>query len=211
MALAVLAALVVVVVLLTRDSDDSAQPSATPTVTAEPSPTTTTPPSPTPTDAPSPSPSPTGSPSPSPQPGQYPDLMADAIGPLRLRMTAQEAVATGAVTLQDSAGLIELIPDPTTYPGLFVGYDPQADSIGSFTIKDDSPIRTPDGIGVDSDVEDLREAYGPLLQERTEDGQTWYLVAVDDVGYAFFPTEVELVMVSATDIVLSDVRPGTGL
>jgi len=201
-------------VLLSRESEDSAQPVATPTVVSEPSPTPQTP-APTATAAPTqttgPTQGPPASPSPVPQPSSYPDLMADGIGPLLLRMSAQQAVATGAVTLQDSAGLVELIPDPDTYPGLFVGYDEQTDTIGSFTVKDGSPIRTPDGIGVDSDVDDLRRAYGPLLQERTEDGQTWYLVAVDDVGYAFFPTDVELIMVAATDVVLADVRPGTDL
>jgi hypothetical protein len=182
-----------------------AVPTDSPTATAQP--TATTEPSPTPTTQPSP----TASPAPTPSPVDAPQLRADGIGPLELRMTAEQALATGAVTRQDTAGLDELVADQAVYPGLFVGWDPQRDSIESFTVKDGSPITTPDGIGVTSTPADIEAAYGPLVQQRTANGETWYVVQVDEVGYAFFPTGEELIMVAATDQVLAEVQPGQGL
>jgi hypothetical protein len=194
-------------VLLTRQGDDDpvAVPTDSPTATSEP--TTTAEPSPTPTAQPSASPSPTATQS----PADVPPLRPDGIGPLELRMTAEQALATGAVTRQDTAGLDELVADQAAFPGLYVGWDPQRDSIESFTVKDGSPITTPDGIGVTSTPADIEAAYGPLVQQRSEDGETWYVVQVDEVGYAFFPTPDELIMVAATDLVLADIRPGQGL
>ncbi len=204
--MAALVAVVALGVLLTRQGDDPvAVPTDSPTATAQP--TATTEPSPTPTTQPSP----TASPAPTPSPVDAPQLRADGIGPLELRMTAEQALATGAVTRQDTAGLDELVADQAVYPGLFVGWDPQRDSIESFTVKDGSPITTPDGIGVTSTPADIEAAYGPLVQQRTANGETWYVVQVDEVGYAFFPTGEELIMVAATDQVLAEVQPGQGL
>jgi hypothetical protein len=199
-ALALIAALVAVVVLLNRDSDDDtdgAASTATPTVTA----TVTPSPTATPTE--------TSEPTQTSSPAEYPDLMADSIGDLRLRMTKQEAVGTGLVTEEQTAKGLELVADPDVLPGVYVCWDPDQDALTSFTVKDGSPIVTPDGIGVGSTSEDLRAAYGVLVQEREENGEPWYLVPVDDVGYAFFPTDRELVMLSGTDLVLADIRPGT--
>jgi hypothetical protein len=79
-------------------------------------------------------------------------------------------------------------------------------------VKDGSPITTPDGIGVTSTPDDVKAAYGPLVQERTAGGETWWVVPVDEVGYAFFPDgEGGLILVAATDIVLADLEPGQGL
>jgi hypothetical protein len=195
--------LVAVVVLLTRDDDTTAAEAPTPTVTVTVDPGTT----PTPTSAPTAEPSPSASESPAP--GEYPYLMADSLGPLELRMTKDEALATGVVTEQEFEGLVELIPDPAQLPGVFICWDPEQDSLTSFTVKDGSPITTPDGIGVGSSVDELRAAYGVLLQEFEESGMPWYTVPVDDVGYAFFPTEVEMVMLAGTDQVVASVRPGS--
>jgi hypothetical protein len=202
-----LIALVIAVVLLLRDSPADDQAGATTRAT----PTTEPTPSPTPSPTTSPSPSPTATQS--PEPIEVPELRADGIGPLMLRMTADEALATGDVTREEVAGQVELIPDEQTYPGVFIGYDPVEDLITSFTVKDGSPIRTPDGIGIDSTGEDIRAAYGPLVQEQIDPdlGETWYLVQVDDVGYAFFPTAAELIMVAATDTVLATIGPGQGV
>ena len=196
-----------VVVLLTRDDDPSASGEATPT------PTSTVTVTVDPGEEPSPTPEPTEEPSPTASetslPGELPDLMADSLGPLRLRMTKDEALATGVVTEQEFEGLIELVADPEQLPGAFICWDPQQDSLTSFTVKDGSPITTPDGIGVGSSVTDLRAAYGVLLQEFEEAGASWYTVPVDDVGYAFFPTDVEMIMLSGTDQVVAQVRPGS--
>lgn len=143
------------------------------------------------------------------EPTGYPDLMADSLGDLRLRMTKDEALATGLVTEVLTELGLELIADADALPGVFVCWDPEADSLTSFTVKDGSPIVTPDGIGVGSTVDDLRAAYGVLLQERQENGEPWYVVPVDDVGYAFFPTDLEMIMLSGTDQVVADIRPGT--
>lgn len=196
--------LVVVVVLLLRD-DDEAQPEASPTPTATATTTVTASPTASPTSTATPTPSPTA------QPGEAPELRADGIGPLELRMTAEQAVATGEVTEQD--GDPPLVPDSETYPGLAIGYDAEADSIESFVVSAPSPIRTPDGIGVDSTPQDVQDAYGPLVQEQTDPdtGEVWFLVAVDDVGYAFVPTDDGLVLVSATDTFLLDFAPSRDL
>jgi len=196
--------LVVVVVLLLRD-DDGAQPAASPAPTSTATATVTASPTASPTSTATPTASPTQ------LPGDVPELRADGIGPLDLRMTAAQAVATGDVTEQD--GDPPLVPDSETYPGLSIGYDPDLDSIESFVVSDSSPIRTPDGIGVDSTPQDIQDAYGPLVLEQTDadTGEVWYLVAVDDVGYAFVPAEDELVLVSGTDTFLLDLVPSRDL
>ena len=201
-ALALLVVLAVVVVLLLRDDGD-AQPEATPTPTATATATVTTGPSATATASPSPTESPI--------PGDVPQLRPDGIGPIELRMTAAQAVATGEVSEQDTEPV--LVADPDTYPGLTIGYDPDADSIESLVVSDSSPIRTPDGMGVDSTPQDVEDAYGPLVQEQTDPGtgDTWYLVAVDDVGYAFVPADDELVLVAGTDTFLLDLVPSEDL
>jgi len=199
----VLAGLAVTVLLLSRESGDAAAPvpTASTAPTASPTPSSTT--------------SPAAAPEPVPgentESVEYPDLRADGLDPLKLRMSKDQALATGAVVAQDVSGMSELIPDPGRYPGVAVSYETGRDLIQAFTVKDGSPITTPDGIGVASTVDDLRDAYGVLLQEREENGDVWYLVPVDDVGYAFFPGTNELVMVSATDLVLEGLRPGQNL
>jgi len=185
--------------MLTRDGDE--EPAALPTPTATQTVTVTPTPTPTPT--------PTSSPSATETAGEYPMLMADSLGALRLRMTKAEALNTGLVSEQDAVGRTELVADPDALPGVFVCWDAAADSLTGFTVKDGSPIVTPDGIGVTSTADDLRAAYGVLLQEREENGQTWYVVTVDDVGYAFFPTEVEMVMIAGTDQLIAEVLPGS--
>jgi hypothetical protein len=204
-ALAVLAGLIAVVVLLNRDTDDetAAAPTATPTATATVTATATATPTSTAT------PSPTATASPTDEPGDYPFLRPDSLGDLELRMTKQQALDTGLVTESEVEGLVELVADAEALPGVFVCWDEQADALTSFTVKDGSPITTPDLIGVDSTPDDLRAAYGVLLQEREENGETWFLVPDDDAGYAFFPTDVELIMLAGTDTVLQDLRPGT--
>jgi hypothetical protein len=202
-ALALLVGLVAVVVLLTRDDPDetAATATATPTATATvtPSATATT----TATATVTPTPTATAPPS------EFPDLMADGLGPLKLRMTKQEALDTGLVSEVETERRLELIADPEALPGVFVCWDPNADSVTSFLVKDGSPITTPDGIGVGSTVDDLRAAYGILLQEREASGEVWYTVPVDDVGYSFFPTEQEMVMLAGTDQVVADTVPGS--
>jgi hypothetical protein len=205
---AALVAVVAFAVLLTREGADDPVAAPTPSATA----TTELTPTPEPTPTPTTAPSPTVAPSPTTAPAEVPQLRPDGIGPLTLLMTADEAVATGAVTLQETAARPERVPDPVTYPGLFVGWDRQQDAITSFLVKDGSPITTPDGIGVTSTPDDVKAAYGPLVQERTADGETWWVVPVDEVGYAFFPDgEGGLILVAATDIVLADLEPGQGL
>jgi hypothetical protein len=204
--LALLLGLVAVVVLLSRDDDTTASeatptPTSTVTVTVDPGET------PTPTAEPTEEPTPTTPET--PPTGEFPDLMADSLGPLELRMAKDEALATGLVTEQEFDGQVELIADPGQLPGVFICWDSQQDSLTSFTVKDGSPITTPDGIGVGSTATDLRAAYGVLLQELEEAGMTWFTVPVDDVGYAFFPTEVEMIMLAGTDQVVADVRPGS--
>jgi len=135
--------------------------------------------------------------------------MADGLGPLKLRMTKQQALDTGLVTETQVDGRVELVADPDALPGVFVCWDPDADSVTSLLVKDGSPITTPDGIGVGSTVDDLRAAYGVLLQEREQAGQVWYTVPVDDVGYAFFPNEQEMPMLAGTDQVIADTVPGS--
>ncbi len=193
------------VFLLSRDGDDDPAALPTPTVTA----TVTVTPTPTPTPTPMPTPTATPTPTPTEVVGDVPFLMADSLGALRLRMTKDEALATGLVTEQSPAGRVELVADPSALPGVFICWDAEADSLTGFTVKDGSPITTPDGIGVTSTPDDLRAAYGVLLQEREEAGETWYVVPVDDVGYAFFPTDIELVMISGTDQLIADVVPGS--
>ena len=207
MGLALLIGLVAVVVLLTRDDDTTASGEATPTPTS--TVTVTVDPGESPTPTPEPTEEPTPTPTESPMPGEFPDLMADSLGPLELRMTKDEALATGLVTEQEFEGQVELVADPVQLPGVFICWDSQQDSLTSFTVKDGSPITTPDGIGVASTPTDLRAAYGVLLQEFEEAGMTWFTVPVDDVGYAFFPTEVEMIMLAGTDQTVADVRPGS--
>jgi hypothetical protein len=205
---AALVAVVAFAVLLTREGADEPSAAPTPTVTATTEPTPTTEPAPSPTATPSPTAAPTAT----TLPIEVPPLRPDGIGPLTLLMTADQAVATGAVTLAQGAARPELVPDPSTYPGLFVGWDQRQDAITSFLVKDGSPITTPDGIGVTSTPDDVKAAYGPLVQERTAAGETWWVVPVDEVGYAFFPDgEGGLILVAATDIVLADLEPGQGL
>lgn len=187
--------------LLNRDGadDSAATPTPTPTVTATvtPSPTATATVTATPT------------PSPSPDQGEFPDLRADGIGDLDLRMTKQQALDTGLVTEETTGGRVELVADPDALPGVFVCWDPDADLVTSLLVKDGSPITTPDGIGVDSTPADLRAAYGMLLQEREENGQVFFAVPVDDVGYVFFPNEIEMPMLAGTDQVVAEITPGT--
>jgi hypothetical protein len=200
---ALLVGLVAIVVLLTRDDadDTAATATATPTVTATVTPTPTA--STTATATATPTPTSTE------EPSEFPFLMADGLGALKLRMTKQEALTTGLVTETEAGGRVELVADQDALPGVFVCWDPSADSVTSLLVKDGSPITTPDGIGVGSTVDDLRAAYGVLLQEREESGQVWYAVPVDDVGYSFFPSEREMPMLAGTDRVIADTVPGS--
>ena len=187
--------------LLRDDADDSATPVATATATV----------TVTPTDSPTPTPSPTETEpaqSPSPTPDEI-QLRPDGVGPLDLRMSKDEALATGVVTEEEFDGLVELVPDPDVLPGVFICWDADVDEITSFTVKDGSPIETGEGIGVTSTVDDLRAAYSDDLVEQEGNGEQWFTVPVDDEGYAFFPTDIELIMLSATDDVLSVVLPGS--
>lgn len=199
---AALVVLVLIVVLLLRDDDGDATATPTPDATA----TATVTATPTPTPTPTTSADPTATASPSPDPDDV-VLRPDGVGPLDLRMTKDEALATEVVTEEEFEGLVELVPDPDVLPGVFICWDETADELTSFTVKDGSPIETPEGIGVDSSVDDLRTAFGTDLDERTENGTDWYVVEVDDAGYAFFPTDTELIMLSGTDGVLEDVLP----
>ncbi len=45
--------------------------------------------------------------------------------------------------------------------------------------------------------------------EQEDGGEQWFTVPVDDEGYVFFPTDVELIMLPATDDILAVVGPGT--
>lgn len=124
-------------------------------------------------------------------------------------MTKQQALDTGLVTEVDSAGRVELVADSDALPGVFVCWDPDADLLTSVLVKDGSPITTPDGISVASTPDDLRAAYGVLLQEREENGEIFFAVPVDDVGYVFFPNEIEMPMLAGTDQVVAEIIPGT--
>ena len=187
--------------LLRDDADDSATPVATATATV----------TVTPTDSPTPTPSPSETEpaqSPSPTPDEI-QLRPDGVGPLDLRMSKDEALATGVVTEQEFEGLVELVPDADVLPGVFICWDADIDEITSFTVKDGSPIETVEGIGVTSTVDDLRAAYSGDLVEQEDNGEQWFTVPVDDEGYAFFPTDIELIMLSATDDILAAVVPGS--
>ena len=189
--------------LLRDDADDSATPVATATATVTVTPTD----SPTPTPTPTPTETePAQSPSPTPDEIQ---LRPDGVGPLDLRMSKDEALATGVVTEEEFEGLVELVPDPGVLPGVFICWDADVDEITSFTVKDGSPIATEEGVGVTSTVDDLRAAYSDDLVEQETNGEQWFTVPVDDEGYAFFPTDIELIMLSATDDVLAVVVPGS--
>lgn len=181
--------------------------------------TATTPtPEATPTETPSDAPSPTAAETPTDEtptdetPAPTPDaveLRPDGVGPLELLMTKDEALATGVVSEEAFEGMTELVADPDELPGVFICWDSDADEITSYTVKDGSPIETPEGIGVTSGPDDLRAAYGNDLVEQDDNGEQWFTVPVDDVGYAFFPTDVELIMLSGTEDVLAVVTPGT--
>jgi hypothetical protein len=136
-------------------------------------------------------------------------LRPDGVGPLDLRMSKDEALATGVVTEEEFEGLVELVPDPDVLPGVFICWDADDDEITSFTVKDGSPIETPEGIGVTSTADDVRAAYPDDLVEKEDNVAQWFTVPIDDEGYAFFPTDVELIMLSATDDILDVVAPGT--
>lgn len=191
--------LIAVVVLLNRDDagDSAATPTPTVASTVTPSPTATATVTVTPT------------PSPTSEQGEFPDLRADGLGELMLRMTKQQALDTGLVTEVETDKGIELIADPEALPGVFVCWDAADDLVTSLLVKDGSPITTPDGIGVNSTPDDLRAAYGVLLQEREENGEVFFAVPVDDVGYVFFPNEVEMPMLAGTDQVVAEIVPGT--
>lgn len=188
--------------LLRDDADDTATPAATATATVTVTPTQT------PTDEPTPTPTPSEPVEPSPTPDEV-ALRPDGVGPLDLRMSKDEALATGVVTEGEFEGQVELVADSDVLPGVFICWDADVDEITSFTVKDGSPIETPEGIGVTSTADDLRAAYPDDLVEQEDGGEQWFTVPVDDEGYAFFPTDVELIMLSGTDDVLAVVVPGT--
>jgi len=193
------------IVLAQQDGDDTTTtlPTTTPTATATATATasvTVTPPRSTSTSTPTPT-------------SEALLLRPDGVGPLEIGMSAQQAVATGAAERDTSVvtGERTIVADRQQLPGVIVSYSNARDAIIGFMVKDGSPIETPEGIGVDSTAADVRATYGPRAQEREEFGSTYFIVPSGDTGYAFFPTERQMIMVAATDERLATIKPNTEL
>jgi hypothetical protein len=143
-------------------------------------------------------------------------LRPDRVGNLELGMTADEAIATGEAELgmagpQGVPPEPELIADQKRYPGLLIAYDAGSDLIYGFHVDRPSPLRTPQGIGVDSAVSDLHEAYGPDLVEREQFDRPFFVLPSGDGGYAFFPHQTGMVIIIARAPTLERIGPGTEL
>lgn len=198
--------LVIGVAALTQTPDERTTPALPrPTATATVSATSTVPATP----------SPVATPADTATPTQDPDavqLRPDGLGPLQIGMTAEEAVATDLVERDTSVvtGGTTLVAG-RRLPGVIVSYSSQRDAVVGFMVKDGSPIQTPEGIGVDSTGDDVRAAYGSRVDEREDGGSTFFVVPFGDAGYAFFPTERQMIMAAATEERLATIRPGTEL
>jgi hypothetical protein len=137
-----------------------------------------------------------------------------ALGPLVVGMNAERAEATGlAEWLLASDGPSGFIFKPS--PDVFIA-GTEADGIVGFLVKSDD-WRTPEGIAVGlSGRDDLQQAYGDDLQERTTpEGYPYFLLRDGDCGYFFAPDSFGpddgpiIVIISGRWDAVSQARPNT--